>query len=177
MALTWKGYGSLVDANNYFEQRLHVFHWSNASAEDRIRANNQAYELINMFNYEGEKKAVYDALTADPDATEATLQAAWLTQDGEFPRGTSSVVPDQVIWAQYLISYGYLEGRVPEEEFEQLAILNQGDTIVRIKDIATVELGGEDYNSEVLFSGQKAVFMGMFVLPNANTVDVIRAVL
>jgi multidrug efflux pump len=62
------------------------------------------------------------------------------------------------------------------EEFEQLAILNQGDTIIRIEDIATVELGGEDYNSEVRFSGQKAVFMGMHVLPNANTVDVIRAV-
>ncbi len=62
------------------------------------------------------------------------------------------------------------------EEFEQLAILNQGDTIIRIKDIATVELGGEDYNAEVRFSGQKAVFMGIFVLPNANTVDVIKAV-
>jgi multidrug efflux pump len=62
------------------------------------------------------------------------------------------------------------------EEFEQLAILNQGDTIVRIQDIATVELGGENYDSEVRFSGSKAVFMGMFVLPNANTVDVIRAV-
>ena len=62
------------------------------------------------------------------------------------------------------------------EEFEQLAILNQGDTIIRIKDIADVKLGGEDYNSEVRFSGQKAVFMGMYVLPNANTVDVIRAV-
>ena len=62
------------------------------------------------------------------------------------------------------------------EEFEQLAILNQGDTIVRIKDIADVELGGEDYNAEVRFSGQKAVFMGIYVLPNANTVDVIKAV-
>lgn len=62
------------------------------------------------------------------------------------------------------------------EEFEQLAILNQGDTIVRIKDIASVELGGDDYGSEVRFSGQKAVFMGMYVLPNANTVDVIKAV-
>ena len=62
------------------------------------------------------------------------------------------------------------------EEFEQLAVLNKGDTIVRIKDIATVELGGEDYNSEVRFSGQKAVFMGIFVLPNANTVDVVKAV-
>ena len=62
------------------------------------------------------------------------------------------------------------------EEFEQLAILNQGDTIIRIRDIATVELGGEDYNAEVRFSGQKAVFMGIYVLPNANTVDVIKAV-
>lgn len=62
------------------------------------------------------------------------------------------------------------------EEFEELAVLNRGDTIIRIKDIATVELGAESYDSEVRFSGNKAVFMGMFVLPNANTVDVIRAV-
>ncbi|MGJ8652553.1 MAG: efflux RND transporter permease subunit [Opitutaceae bacterium] len=61
-------------------------------------------------------------------------------------------------------------------DFEQLAVLNRGDTIIRIKDIATVELGGEDYASEVRFSGSKAVFMGMFVLPNSNTVDVIKAV-
>ena len=62
------------------------------------------------------------------------------------------------------------------KEFEQISILNNGDTIVRIKDIATVELGGEKYDSEVRFSGEKAVFMGMYVLPNANTVDVIKAV-
>lgn len=62
------------------------------------------------------------------------------------------------------------------KEFEQLAILNRGDTIVRIKDIADVELGGENYNSEVRFSGQQAVFVGIFVLPSANTVDVVKAV-
>lgn len=62
------------------------------------------------------------------------------------------------------------------EEFENLAILNQGDTIIRVRDIAEVELGGENYDSEVRFSGSKAVFMGMYVLPSANTVDVIKAV-
>jgi multidrug efflux pump len=62
------------------------------------------------------------------------------------------------------------------DDFEQLAIRNEGDAIIRIKDIATVELGGENYDSVVRFSGSKAVFMGMFVLPSANTVDVIRAV-
>jgi len=62
------------------------------------------------------------------------------------------------------------------EDFEQLAVLNQGDTIIRIRDIATVELGGENYDAEVRFSGKKAVFFGIFVMPNANTVDVIKAV-
>ena len=37
-------------------------------------------------------------------------------------------------------------------------------------------LGAEDYNTEVRFSGQKAVFMGIWVLPNANSVDVIKRV-
>ena len=62
------------------------------------------------------------------------------------------------------------------EDFEQLSIFNKGDTIVRIKDIASVILGGESYDSEVRFSGEKAVFMGIYVLPNANTVDVIYEV-
>ncbi|MDA9317213.1 efflux RND transporter permease subunit [Puniceicoccaceae bacterium] len=63
------------------------------------------------------------------------------------------------------------------EDFEQLAVLNKGDTIIRIKDIATVELGGDNYDAEVRFSGLKAVFIGVFVLPNSNTVDVIKEVL
>ncbi|MFP4204122.1 MAG: efflux RND transporter permease subunit [Opitutales bacterium] len=62
------------------------------------------------------------------------------------------------------------------EEFERLAVRNQGDTIVRLKDIATVELGGENYDSAVRFSGEKAVNIGIHVLPNANAVDVIAAV-
>ncbi len=62
------------------------------------------------------------------------------------------------------------------EDFERLALLNDGDTIIRIRDIATVEMGGENYDSEVRFSGERAVFIGMYVLPDANTVDVIRAV-
>ena len=37
-------------------------------------------------------------------------------------------------------------------------------------------LGAEDYNTEVRFSGQKAVFMGIWVLPNANSIDVIKRV-
>ena len=39
-----------------------------------------------------------------------------------------------------------------------------------------MELGAEDYDMDVRFSGQKATFMGIWVLPTANSLDVIKAV-
>jgi multidrug efflux pump len=62
------------------------------------------------------------------------------------------------------------------EEFKQLVVREQDGAMVRLEDIAEVVLGAEDYESEVRFSGQTAVFMGIFVLPNANSVDVIARV-
>ena len=62
------------------------------------------------------------------------------------------------------------------EEFKQLAIRDQNGTIVRLGDIAEVVLGAEDYDAEVHFSGQTAVFMGIWPLPNANSLDVIKRV-
>src|SRR3954453_7698297 len=62
------------------------------------------------------------------------------------------------------------------DQFKQLVVRQDKNTLVRVGDIADVVLGAEDYNTEVRFSGQKAVFMGIFVLPNANSVDVIKRV-
>ncbi len=62
------------------------------------------------------------------------------------------------------------------QEFEQLVLRESGGAVVRLKDIADVQLGAENYDSAVRFSGEQAVFMGVWVLPNANTLDVIRAV-
>ncbi len=62
------------------------------------------------------------------------------------------------------------------EEFRDLVIRQSGDKLVRLRDVADVELGAEDYDSEVRFSGEHAVFMGVWVLPNANTLDVIKRV-
>ena len=62
------------------------------------------------------------------------------------------------------------------DDFKKLVIRQEKGNLVRLSDIADVELGAEDYNAEVRFSGQKAVFMGIWVLPNANSVDVIKRV-
>src|SRR6184192_2750379 len=62
------------------------------------------------------------------------------------------------------------------EDFKKLVVREDKGNLVRLSDIADVVLGAEDYNTEVRFSGEKAVFMGIWVLPNANSVDVIKRV-
>ena len=62
------------------------------------------------------------------------------------------------------------------EEFEQLVLRNEGGAIVRLRDIADVELGSDYYDLEVAYSGQTAIFMGIWPLPNANWLEVIKLV-
>ncbi len=61
-------------------------------------------------------------------------------------------------------------------EFKRLVVRQENDAVVRLEDIADVVLGAEDYDTEVRQSGKTAVFMGIFPLPNANTIDVMKRV-
>ena len=61
-------------------------------------------------------------------------------------------------------------------EFRQLVVRERNGTVVRMGDIADVVLGAEDYDAEVHFSGKTATFMGIWPLPNANSLDVIKRV-
>src|SRR5437762_3895291 len=60
------------------------------------------------------------------------------------------------------------------DDFKQLVIRQENGKLVRLSDIADVVLGAEDYDTEVRYSQQRAVFMGITVLPNATSVDVIK---
>ncbi len=62
------------------------------------------------------------------------------------------------------------------EEFKRLVVKQEDGAIVRLEDVGDVVLGAEDYETEVRFSGQTAVFMGIWPLPNANSLDVIKRV-
>ncbi|HET6418868.1 MAG TPA: efflux RND transporter permease subunit, partial [Geobacteraceae bacterium] len=62
------------------------------------------------------------------------------------------------------------------DEFKNLVVRQRNGSIIRLGDIADVSLGAEDYDAEVRFSGQTAVFMGIWPLPNANSLDVIKRV-
>jgi multidrug efflux pump len=62
------------------------------------------------------------------------------------------------------------------EDFSQLVIKQANSAIVRLKDVANVTLGADDYESQVAFDGKQAVYVGIQVAPAANLLDVIAGV-
>lgn len=62
------------------------------------------------------------------------------------------------------------------EEFRKLVIREQDGAIVRLGDVADVVLGSENYGTSVRINGEAATFMGIFVAPDANSLDVIKDV-
>jgi HAE1 family hydrophobic/amphiphilic exporter-1 len=70
-------------------------------------------------------------------------------------------------------------GRLSEPaEFEDIILKTAADgTLVRLRDVGRVELGAEDYGSELQFNGHEAVGIGLTQLSNANALEVDRAAL
>jgi multidrug efflux pump len=62
------------------------------------------------------------------------------------------------------------------DEFRALVVREEGGAIVRLGDVADVVLGSADYGTSVRINGEAATFMGIFVAPDANSLDVIREV-
>ena len=65
--------------------------------------------------------------------------------------------------------------RTPDE-FRQMVVKQQGGVVVRMGEIADVQLGAENYDQDVRFNGETATFMGIWVLPTANSLEVIKNV-
>jgi multidrug efflux pump len=62
------------------------------------------------------------------------------------------------------------------EEFRQLVVKENNGVVVRLGEIADVVLGAQNYEQDVRFNGETATFMGVWVLPAANSLDVIKRV-
>jgi multidrug efflux pump len=62
------------------------------------------------------------------------------------------------------------------DDFRQLVVKQDKGTEVRLGEIADVELGAETYDEDVRFNGESATFMGIWVLPTANSLEVIKQV-
>jgi multidrug efflux pump len=63
--------------------------------------------------------------------------------------------------------------RTPDD-FKQMVVKQQNGVVVRLGEIADVQLGAENYDQDVRFNGESATFMGIWVLPTANSLQVIK---
>ena len=114
---------------------------------------------------------------------------AWLKPDR---MASLNVSPSQVRQAlaanNYLAAVGTTKGALVQinltattdlksvGEFRNLVIREEKGALVRLQDVADVVLGADTYEQDVRLSGERAVFMGVWVLPNANSLDVIKRV-
>jgi multidrug efflux pump len=113
----------------------------------------------------------------------------WLKPDQMAAHGISpSALREALARNNYLSALGRTKGsmvsvnliantdlRTPDE-FRQLVVKEQHGVVVRLGDIADVVLGAENYEQDVRFNGETATFMGIWVLPTANSLDVIGRV-
>lgn len=63
-----------------------------------------------------------------------------------------------------------------EQEFRDMVIAGEGDSVVRLGDLARVELGSESYDYGAGWDGEPATFIGINTRPEANVLDVINEV-
>jgi len=112
-------YGTVAEGDTYFAARLFSWDWDNATFDDKEKAMQHATDLINQFDYVGQKYAV---TILGCDATDDAKKTANLSQVNEFPRGDVNTVPVEIEQAAYLIAQKLLSGRDPEMDLEGLAV-------------------------------------------------------
>ncbi len=60
--------------------------------------------------------------------------------------------------------------------FSEIIIKNDAHSLIKLKDIADIELGSKTYNSVVMFDDSPGVFLSVDTLPTANAITVMRDV-
>ncbi|MEP5566252.1 MAG: efflux RND transporter permease subunit [Halioglobus sp.] len=62
------------------------------------------------------------------------------------------------------------------EEFESIVISHKDDRLVRLRDVATVELGADSYDSSVVSGGSETVMVSISNTADSNPLDVVSGV-
>ncbi len=62
------------------------------------------------------------------------------------------------------------------EDFKALVVRGEGTRLIRLADVANVELGPENEDASVFVNGRKAVFIGIATQPGANPLDVVTGI-
>src|SRR6266404_2227528 len=61
-------------------------------------------------------------------------------------------------------------------QFRDMVVKSRGGSLVRLKDVATVDLGAQSSDSSVAMNGQHAVFIGVNATPTGNPLSLVQGV-
>ena len=113
----------------------------------------------------------------------------WLKPDKMAALGISaSAVRDALARNNHLSALGQTKGSMVSvnliantdlrtaEDFKQMVVKEDKGVVVRLGEIADVVLGAQNYEQDVRFNGETATFMGIWALPTANSLEVIKKV-
>ena len=118
----------------------------------------------------------------DPDRmaalgmTPSEITSALRNQSEQLPAGAIGSQPlDEPVNFTYTMT---TKGRLnTPDEFAQIVLRRDADGgVVRLKDVARVELGGQDYLFSAQLNGALAVPIGIFLSPGANALETMDAV-
>lgn len=104
-------YGTVSEANSYFDNRLNSEAWINAEENYKRQALVMATRAIDRLNFVGEK--------------------ASSTQDFQFPRGKDTKIPSDIKIAAFEIAIRLLDGVDIDLEIDALAMTSQGVSSLR----------------------------------------------
>src|ERR687888_490938 len=155
---------------------------------ERVIASADGIDYMESSNAQ-ELSAIAGVQRADILGARTFAMRIWLKPDKMAAHGISpSALREALARNNYLSALGRTKGsmvsvnlvantdlRTPEE-FRQLVVKEKNGVVVRLGEIADVVLGAENYEQDVRFNGESATFMGVWVLPAANTLDVIGKV-
>ena len=133
--------------------------------------------------------AVSGVQRADILGNRTFAMRVWLKPEQMAARGVSpSDVRDALSKNNYLSALGSTKGSMVSvnliantdlrnsDEFRQMVVKQDNGVVVRLGEIADIQLGAENYDQDVKFNGETATFMGIWVLPTANSLEVIKNV-
>lgn len=104
--------------------------------------------------------------------TVAQVRDAIRIQNAQFAAGKIGQPP--IAQGQQLVYTINAQGRLSTvEEFENVIVQKgSGNSLIRVKDIAKVELGSRDYDFSGKYNGKPATLVGIFLQPGANALAV-----
>lgn len=159
------------------------------------------YDQLYLSNYA--KLQITDRLSRTPGVGAVNIMGAgdysmriWLNPETMRIRGiTTDEVYSAISQQNMEVSAGYVgqtlnksadnafqytlnvQGRLKnKEEFGNIIVKNDGVTMLRLKDIATIELGSETYSASSRLNGRPTAALAVYQSPGSNALDVSKAI-